>query len=215
MVAKIATDSPILPTRPTEAQMSIYVDNIITIWQQATEDQIVRGRAWYRVAHDLAELISGGDVIMGAGVLAALSPQTEWSQNVKRAAQAFTDGKPSRHLGDALRKAQRIMNGEDPLAVLPRDSKTWSFYRCIVDPDDLEAVVIDRHAHDVAAGEPYGERNRGLSAKRRYAAIAEAYRRAAVALGESPSTVQAVTWTVWREITDRWSTAVAPVTLAA
>jgi hypothetical protein len=189
--------------------MSIYVGNIINIWNQATEDQIVRGRAWYRTAHDLAELISGGDVIMGAGVLAALSPQTEWSQNVRRAADAFTDGRPSRHLGDALRKAQRIMNGEDPLLVLPRDSKTWSFYRCIVDPNDHDAVVIDRHAHDVAAGDTYGSRDRGLSNRSRYASVALAYARAASILGESPSTVQAVTWTVWREITERWSVATA------
>jgi len=203
--------SALLPTRPAEDQMSIYVDNIISTWHAATADQVIRGRAWYRTAHDLAELISGGDVVRGAGVLAALSPQTEWSQNITRASRAFADGRPSRHMGDALRKAERIMGGEDPLTVLPRNSKTWSFYRCIVNPDDLDAVVIDRHAHDVAAGECYGARDRGLSSKPRYASLALAYTRAARILGESPSTVQAVTWTVWREVTDRWSAAVAPV----
>ena len=36
--------------------------------------------------------------------------------------------------------------------------------------------------------------------KRRYATLAHAYREAARRLGELPSTVQAVTWVVWREM---------------
>lgn len=196
-----------LPTRPTDAELSAYVDNIISIWNQATPEQLQRGRVWYRNAHDLADLMSDGHVRAGAGVIAALSPQCAWEENVKRAERAFTDGEPSGHFGDALRKAARIMAGEDPLDVLPAESKTWNFYRCIVDPDDADAVVIDRHAHDVIAGEVYGERERGLSCKRRYAALALAYRLAARRLDETPSTVQAVTWVVWRQITERWSVA--------
>ena len=54
--------------------------------------------------------------------------------------------------------------------------------RCASDP-----VVIDRHAHDVAAGERYGNRNRGLSNVNRYATLALAYRLSARELGEIPS----------------------------
>jgi hypothetical protein len=48
-------------------------------------------------------------------------------------------------------------------------------------------------------GERYGSQDRGLSSKRRYATVALAYRLAAQHLDELPSTVQAVTWVVWRE----------------
>ncbi|OII61262.1 hypothetical protein BJP40_06625 [Streptomyces sp. CC53] len=57
-------------------------------------------------------------------------------------------------------------------------------------------MCVDRHAHDIAVGETYGNRERGLSAKSRYALIAHCYREAAMRLEELPSTVQAVTWVV-------------------
>ena len=49
-------------------------------------------------------------------------------------------------------------------------------------------------ARDVAAGERYGNRNRGLSNVNRYATLALAYRLAARELGEIPQLVQAVVW---------------------
>jgi hypothetical protein len=118
---------------------------------------------------------------------------------VRLAREAFANGEARGHVRDAVTKAERIMLGEDPLSVLPADSKTWNFFRAIIDPDDAEAVVIDRHAHDIAVGERHGEEERGLSSKRRYATLALAYRIAAQRVDELPSTVQAVTWVVWRE----------------
>ena len=188
-----------IPTVADTEQMNIYVDNILKVWRFATPDQLARGRSWYRTAQQLAEVMADGDTRAGAGVIAALSPQSAWDYNVRLAAQAFETGQPAGHLGDALRKAGRIMNGEDPLTVLPSESKTWNFFRAIVDPEDAEAVVIDRHAHDIAVGETYGRQERGLSSKRRYATLALAYRIAAQQLDEIPSTVQAATWVVWRE----------------
>ena len=188
-----------IPTTADRDQLDFYVDNIISVWNTATAEQRARGRLWYRVAHDLATFIADGNTRAGAGVIAALSPQTAWTRNVVLAERAFTEGKPDGHMGDALRKAERIMRGEDPLLVLPADSKTWNFYRCIVDPRDAEAAVIDRHAHDIAVGERYGERRRGLSNKRRYATLALAFRVAAQRLDVIPSIVQATTWVAWQE----------------
>lgn len=187
-----------IPTTADATTLDSYVANIITVWQRATDDQLTRGRAWYQTANDLATVMSEGNTRAGAGVIAALSPQTAWDHNVNLASDAFENGEARGHMGNALGKAKRIMQGEDPLLVLPIDSKTWNFYRCIVDPDDAEAVVIDRHAHDIAVGEVYGNTERGLSTKRRYATLALAYRLAGQRLGEIPSTVQAVTWVVWR-----------------
>lgn len=173
-----------------------YVSNIIVAYNRATPDQILKGSVWYRTAHELAFVISGGNVRAGAGVIAALSPQKAWNYNVKLATESFTNNEARGHVKDACGKAERIMLGEDPLGVLPEDSKTWNFFRCIADPEDAEAVVIDRHAFDIAIGETLGNADRGLSNKRRYATIAHAYREAARQLNILPQVLQAITWTV-------------------
>ncbi|MBD9734483.1 hypothetical protein IGX29_22265 [Streptomyces sp. H28] len=64
----------------------------------------------------------------------------------------------------------------------------------MADPEDPDAVVIDRHAHDIAVQEIYGQRDRGLGAVGRYNMLADCYRAAAREIGEIPSKVQAVTW---------------------
>jgi hypothetical protein len=186
-----------IPTTADDATLETYVTNIVAVWARASADQATRGRVWYRTANDVATFISNGRTRAGAGVLAALSQQKAWEANIKLAQDALASGEARGHMRDACAKAERIMSGEDPLSVLPTDSKTWNFFRAIVDPDDAEAVVVDRHAHDLAAGERYGSRDRGLSNKRRYATVAHAYREAARRLDEIPSVVQAVTWVVW------------------
>lgn len=176
-----------------------YVTNIIEVWKSATEEQLTAGRQWYRTAHQIADMMTDGDVRVGAGLLAALSPQTPWWLNIELASDAYETGTPSRHLGDAISKATRILAGIDPESVLPMERKTGHFYRCILDPADPEAVCIDRHAHDIAVGVECGAADRGLGARGRYNLIANVYREAAKRLGELPQTVQAVTWVVWRE----------------
>lgn len=176
----------------------IYVANIIRACRAANEDQVARGRSWYYTANQVATMIADGNTIAGAGVLAALSPQKAWYLNKRIAEQSFVDGTASGNVGNAVGKAQRIMEGEDPLEVLPDDSKTWNFYRSIIDPADPDPVCVDRHAWDIALGEINGSNNRGIT-KRRYAAVAHAYREAARLLGEVPSALQAITWCYWTE----------------
>ncbi|MEV7393932.1 hypothetical protein [Streptomyces sp. NPDC091215] len=188
-----------ISVNPTEQIRERYVRNIIATWHAATLEQLQRGRAWYSNAHDLAALITDGDARTGAGVIAALSANKTWSENCRLARQAYETGLSSGHVQNALSKVARIMAGEDPAEVLPMERKTGMFFRCIADPSDPDAVVIDRHAHDVAVGETYGQRERGLGSARRYALLAHCYREAALQLGELPSVVQSVTWVVHTE----------------
>lgn len=198
-----ARKKTMIPTTADEATLNRYVANIVSTYEAATDDQLARGRAWYRTAHQVAILMAEGDdeatdeerAIRGAGVIAALSPQKAWYLNKRIAEESFRTGEAQGNVGNAVRKAEQIMLGANPLDVLPADSKTWNFYRCIVDPEDEEAVVIDRHAHDVAVGEVYGSRDRRIN-KSRYAVLALAYRLAAYQLGILPQTLQAVTWVV-------------------
>ncbi len=188
-----------IPIRATDADRERYVTNIINVFRSATPEQEEHGRAWYRSAHEVASMLADGDVRTGAGLLAALSPQTAWWLNVELACEAFETGTPRGHIGDALSKAAKILAGVDPASVLPMGRKTGHFYRCILDPSDPVAVCIDRHAHDVAVGQRFGDARRGLSAYGRYSLIAHCYWEAAQRLGETPSTVQAVCWVVWRD----------------
>lgn len=186
-----------IPTRADDATQERYVANIIRAWNDATDEDKSRGRAWYPVAHDLAEVIGNGDTRKGAGVIAALSPQKAWRTNVKLAQDA-SNGNCHGHVGEALDKVRAILTGADPSDVLPADKKTGHFYRNIADPSDPDPVTIDRHAHDVAVGETYGQRQRGLGNATRYATLAHAYREASRRIGELPNVVQAVTWVAQR-----------------
>jgi hypothetical protein len=194
-----------IPTTANDEQHALYVANIIKVFKSATPDQLARGREWYPTARRVAQLMAGSDepskIRAAAGVIAALSPQKAWDYNVDLAKSAFATGTVRGQVRDAVVKAEKIMLGYDPLDILPDDSKTWNFFRAIWDPTDPDAVVVDRHAHDIAVGEIYGNRDRGLSTKRRYATIAHAYREAARQLGELPLVVQAVTWTVQVDLT--------------
>jgi len=186
-------------------QLPQHVKNISTKYQEATPDDLARGKDWYSTAHQIAHTLGRGDVSKGAGVLAALSPRTDWDKNVEGAHHIFKTGTawhPAQTM-DNNKKALRILQGEHPEKVLG-GHKVLNFYRNIVNPDDTSAVTIDKHAHDIAKGVPPGYRRKtsadfGLSEVGRYNHFVEAYTRATHHVGESiPSTVQATTWITQR-----------------
>lgn len=183
-----------IPVKSTEEQRAAYTQAIVDTWNTANPDQRRRGLTWYTTAHEFAAEIAAGNTDMGAGVIAALSANKSWSENCRIARKAFAEGSASGHVPDAVRKANRIMAGAAPAEVLPMHIKTGCFYLCIADPENPESVVIDRHAHDIAVREIYGQRDRGLGAIGRYNTLADCYRAAARKIGEVPSRVQAVTW---------------------
>lgn len=194
-----------IPTKADDAAQKMYVSNIIDCFNSADADQLTRGRNWYQTAREIAIKMVDSDepeaVMVGAGLLAAFSPQKAWYLNVRLATSAAATGEARGHFKDACAKAEKILDGQDPISVLPKDSKTWNFYLCIFDPTDPNPVCIDRHAADVATGEVNGSKDRGLSVPRRYAIFAHAYREAARQLDEIPSVVQAVTWCVQLDAT--------------
>jgi hypothetical protein len=190
-----------IATRPDAATLRRYRRNLRRCLDTATPDQWARGVTWYQTAHDLARALAGdGCVSSAAGCIAALSAQKSWPRNVKLATDALA-GTPNGHTADTLTKVRRILAGETPETVLPMDLKTGHFFRCIADPGDADAVVIDRHTHDVIVGERYGQRNRGLSNRTRYAALAGVVRDVARQRGILASHAQAIGWLVQLEAT--------------
>lgn len=185
-----------IPSQPSPTSVRRYVSNIIAAYNRATDDQKARGAAWYVTANQLATMIADGDTRKGAGVIAALSANKSWPENTRLATRALSTGTASGHVGNAIAKATAIMNGTDPVDVLPMDAKTGNFFLCIDNPTHPTAVCVDRHAHDVAVGRRFGNDDRGLSSKGRYNALADAYRTAAKRLNLAPATLQAITWVV-------------------
>lgn len=165
------------------------------------------GIEWYAEAYGIAESYAerfGITVGQAAGIIAALSPQQAWAQNV-RSAERFLESRASVHTKVNMTKCERILAGEDVWTVLNAD-KTRNFWLGIVS-QGAEGVCIDRHAIDIALGVRHTEATRPAIGKRLYAAAAEAYRAAAEALSAegailSPAELQAVTWA---EHVRRWS----------
>lgn len=182
-----------IPTKATPELFETLVSNIVAAWHAATPEQVSKGRAWYPVAHDLAVMLGNGDARMGAGIIAALSVQKSWSENIRLANDAAT-GNVHGHTGANLRKVAAILAGTDPANVLPMAAKTGNFYLNILDPCDPTAVTVDRHAYDVAVNEVNGSKDRGLGNANRYATVKAAYIEAARRIGELPPVVQAGVW---------------------
>ena len=188
-----------------QQQFQAHVGNIMDKYRQASPEMLKGGHEWYDRAHEHAMTIGRGNPEMGAGIIAALSPQTGWQRNMDMAHELIKTGSTGT-TQDNLQKAQRIHAGENPREVLG-GHKVRSFFENIVDPSNPNSVTIDRHAHDIAVGIPFRKTatpenmtgkanvNLGLGAIGRYKHFEHAYRSASEQLGiEIPHKVQATTW---------------------
>jgi hypothetical protein len=182
-----------------------HVKRIIETYQSASPKMLEGGHNWYEKANTIATKLGKGNVEKGAGIIAALSPQTGWGRNLMLATSMVKTG-VAKHTEDNVVKAQRILAGEHPLDVLG-GPKVTNFYKNIANPSDPEPITIDRHAHDIPMGIPFrGKKkstepspNLGLDTKGRYKHFQDSYRTAAGELGiEIPHKVQATTWVTHR-----------------
>lgn len=175
------------------------VANILATFERATPDELSAGTLWYWDAHGIAADLTPGDPHRGAGILAALSPQVSWPENV-RAAHAVLRGEDPPCLPLSVDRARAILQGASPEATLG-GRKVRSFYRNIHRPDIGGAVTVDRHAVAIATG-VRDITDRRLERPGVYVAIAGAYRTAARRTALLPHELQAVTWLTHRRELD-------------
>jgi hypothetical protein len=174
----------------------VYKVNIIDTYLRATEDEIAEGISWYDDTRALAIEWANGDVWKGAGVIAAYSPNTDWDRNLELAKDSLLTGVARTDaLGMNVRKAQAILDGNEPLAVL-NGPKTTAFASAIANPNS-PLVTVDSHAYSIAIGKwtPTSKAKFGI---RVYRSISEAYVECAELTGYSVSQFQAITWVSWR-----------------
>lgn len=185
---------------PLAAQIPSVTDmaqNIVAAYSVTSSAVRRDGRAWYSEAQDVAREVAdtlGMSVEAGAAIVAAYSAGTAWSVNVRMARATAAMGEPVPHRFGGSRKVRAILEGAAPAEVIT-GAKLSAFFRTIADPDATrETVVVDRHAFAVATGRSSVEAQRFLNNDKTVAAIAEAYKVAATAVGERPGHLQAIVW---------------------
>lgn len=185
--------------------MTPSTENVLAVFKRATTADIRAGFRWYNRAHDLALSLSPDDVRIGAGVIAALSPNNHWDTNVKAARKVFENGTAfGTHYSANEAKADAILAGADPTTILGQGKgrKVISFYHTIVNPDGFFTPTVDRHAFDITVNSPgaylANDGARFLNRKGMYDAFALPYLEAAIELCIGAPRVQAITWITWR-----------------
>ena len=175
-----------------------YIRCITDAYAEVSLKDLRAGIAWYDRAAQTARAIHP-DVLIGAGVLAALSPRTDWKHNkmyAERVCRYALDGAeypPPCSTYSRLDKAWRIAQLENPsipaiLAIL-RGPKTCRFFRNII--GDENAVTIDVWSKRIATG---GKDESAPKPGHDYDSLEQAYQIAGARLGISPCHLQAALW---------------------
>ena len=183
-----------------------YANNIEKIWNEVNEQEFDFGLNWYSSVYKIAAGF-GGNVMKNAGIIAALSPRCEWTENLKRAKVFFETG-VAVHTSAMTKKVYAIDALENPtenqILEILNGPKIKSFFINILDPDRPGYVTIDSHAASIA-GVPMTKRAANLAGMKNppritpklYKSIADAYREF-----ESDwllaNQIQAITWTHYK-----------------
>ena len=203
-----------------ENQIKGSYRNILNEYFNSSKEEKELGRMFYPNANHIARHIGNGlgfnsneGINIGAGILSALSPRTEWESNIQLAFEFAQKKWASKQTKANNNKALKILEGEDPMIVLGKQSyKTKAFYKAVQDPyghnlinnvvgfkEIIELAVIDRHAGGVYYGFPLIENERKqLSNWKVIKRISNAYIKVAKGLDISVNELQAITWYSFR-----------------
>lgn len=198
---------------PRELKPYQYRRNISRVLAQAEAPEVNYGRTWYRDAHQYAGDIGaefGVSLPASAGVIAVLSPGTEWSINKRDARQMLAEtvaGKsPSfgyASYGQNVIKARNIVEldlRDEDYSGFIRGPKVTAFWNNILDPDNTSLVTVDFHAYSIAHNWRFTRTTVPKFSKTIYNRIALAYSEVAKASGYKPHELQAITWLTHKRI---------------
>ena len=202
--------------------------HIVDCFKRADDESITDGGAWYLTANLWADVVGSRlnyyghaatsttqeRILVGAGLIAAFSPQTNWDTN-KTIAWDFSKDlvKPSWCTDVNYRKAMAIVSvansSQNPVELeesidtyLGKGAfKTKAFFHNIVHPEGDYGPTIDRHAISIYLGKRCKplELKRGLESKSNNKTIRDAYIKASKILQVHSNQVQAITWVQWRK----------------
>lgn len=177
------------------------VNNILRVYNKSSNEFI--SNHWYLEANRFAQGLADKhkvDLSVVCGVIAALSPIKRWDEN-KALAIAVMSGSYRGHIKAFLDKAKKIKKSSgDVLEVseILNGNKITSFYLNILNPNQTEAVTIDRHALAICLGRNIEEKEGVGVTLRQYKFFVECYKLAGAKMGISPVKMQSITWQQWR-----------------
>lgn len=172
------------------------VSNLDAVASTLTREQWQAGADWYATAH--AECVTMStlrnvSVSTAAAIVAALSPQTQWSVNLRAAWRLLGTGeREPATLASNHRRALGVLDGSiDPESW---QAKIGRFWRNL--SGDLTCATVDTWAWAMLTGDelPIGL----LKRKGAYAQCEQAFLIVADRYGQPPAVVQAATWIPYR-----------------
>lgn len=183
------------------------IQNIIDTYNCSNNEDRIRGKAWYKKAHDCCLDIStkyGYSLEQVIGVMAAISPRNKWKTNICNTFSLVMGHQNKVNPKDIKistfnknkEKAWAILEGADPLTILG-GNKVRAFYDNILNLEQSNKITIDTHAINIANGT---KSNKTLS-NRAYQLLSNEYIQAANSIGIHPIYLQAITWIYYRRIT--------------
>lgn len=176
--------------------------NIELVYSRCTSNDLNSGKTWYENAKSFSIYLSKKYEItelQAAGVIAALSPMKSWDVNTRIAEEFIeTNGNTNVHTSVQTGKAKTILTN----SVIPEEVeqvlgglKTTNFFHNIYNPENEEAVTIDRHHLNVCYAKDvttctnkqyeFLKKNTIIFAKR---------------VNMIPSELQATLWVCWKRI---------------
>lgn len=174
-------------------------------WRKVTEPDRVEGLGWYPLAQGIVRQWSkhyGYPVDTVAAIVAAISPQLEWTRNLVIADDVLAHRPPS--IGGVLRlnlaKALRLRDSDSTADLaarmreqFPTGPKVLNFALNLV--GNMDAVTVDTHAFQCALGDPLSTITVRPTT---YAIVADCFRTVADEMAVSPAAFQAILWHSWR-----------------
>ena len=187
---------------PLHDSVGLMSANLDYLYRLSSEEDKRLGKAWYPAAHriiiDWAETYERS-IANVACIVAALSPQCEWTRNLIIADDILAGRQPSvgGALGANVRKAESIrdVRASDITLFFPHGPKVASFAANLA--GDWSFVTVDSHAYQAAIDDCTVSFCLKLSA---YTAIATAYTIAARRNRTLPAHFQAVLWHTWKRL---------------
>jgi hypothetical protein len=188
---------------------------ILGVYQLANAGERHYGARWYPDAFKVAQTLGEEfklNAYTVAGVIASLSPRNKWERNIADASNLIktyvTGGEDAATrckvctFNSGKYKAIRILK-ENPISCatvrgILKGPKLTEFYNCIT--GSLTDVCIDGHAYSVWLGDRVTLANVPKIGVKLRTQIKEDYRSAALHLGITPATIQAITWLAWRRL---------------
>lgn len=185
---------------PTHSAMVANIGHVLSL---ATDSERIDGANWYPSAHAIvvewAEF-HGRSIANVACIVAALSPQMEWSRNLIIAEDVLRGLSPS--IGGSIlsfvRIAERIRDerATDTEHYFKQGCKVRSFAANLAGNWDI--VTVDTHGAQIAAGSPLA--NVRVDTWKRYEPVARAYVEASTRARLEPATLQATVWLTWKRL---------------